>query len=142
MARPPKKSQVSAYLDPDLTRALTAFAARTGRSRSQIAEAALASFLSPDAEMRREAAIAKRIDKVDRRLDRLERDAAITVETLAVFVLLFLSTDPPMPDPVVQAGRKKARQRYEHFIAAVGRRLREGPKFRQEIVEDVEPDGR
>jgi hypothetical protein len=47
-----------------------------------------------------------------------------------------------MPDPVVQAGRKKARQRYEHFIAAVGRRLREGPKFRQEIVEDVEPEGR
>jgi hypothetical protein len=43
----------------------------------------LASFLSPEADERREAAIAKRLDQQDRRLARLERDASIGVETLA-----------------------------------------------------------
>ncbi|MDR3514008.1 MAG: CopG family transcriptional regulator [Caulobacteraceae bacterium] len=141
MARPPKKSQISVYLDPDVTLLLAAFAARTGRSMSQVAEAALASFLSPDAEVRREAAIAKRIDRIDRRLDRLERDAAISLETLALFVRLFLNATPPLPDQASQAARAKAAARYEHFVTAVGRRVRQGPKLRQEILDDVGPDG-
>lgn len=43
-----KKSKVTIYLDPDLTAALADFAARRDRSQSMIAEAAIASFVSPD----------------------------------------------------------------------------------------------
>jgi hypothetical protein len=39
--------------------------------------AALASFLSPDAGDQREAAIAKRLDRLSRQFDRLERDQNI-----------------------------------------------------------------
>ena len=55
--------------------ALAAYAARRGQSRSIIVEAALASFLSPDDDERREAVQAKRMDAVDRRLSRVERDS-------------------------------------------------------------------
>ena len=78
-----KKAQVSVYLDPDVMKALSAYAARREQSMSLVAEAAIASFLSPDADERREAAIAKRLDQQDRRLARLERDVSIGVETLA-----------------------------------------------------------
>lgn len=69
-----KKSPVSVYLDPEIMKMLVEFAARRGQSRSMIAEAAIASFLSPDADERREAAIIKRLDQIDRRVSRLERD--------------------------------------------------------------------
>ena len=55
--RPNKKQRLSVYLDPGLMRLLADFADRREQSRSIIAEAAIASFLSPDADERREAAI-------------------------------------------------------------------------------------
>ena len=79
------KSPLSVYLEPDLKRALDAYADRRGQSRSLIAEAAIASFLSPDADEQREAAISKRLDRLDRRMTRLERDVGIGVEMIAMF---------------------------------------------------------
>ncbi|HQS44901.1 MAG: CopG family transcriptional regulator [Rhizobiales bacterium 24-66-13] len=137
MSTSKKKSAVSVYLDPDVMKRLSAYAARREQSMSLIAEAAIASFLSPDADERREAAIAKRLDQQDRRLARLERDVGIAVETLALFIRFWLTTTPPLPEPAAQAARAKAGARYDNFVAALGRRLSEGPKLRQEIPEDV-----
>ena len=134
-----KKSPLSVYLDPEITTMLAEFAARRGRSRSMIAEAAIASFLSPDADERREAAIVKRLDQIDRRISRLERDVGISVETLAVFVRFWLTSTPALPEPAAQAARAKASERYEAFVRALGRRLAAGPQLRQEISEDVSP---
>lgn len=134
-----KKSPVSVYLDPEIMTMLAEFAARRGQSRSMIAEAAIASFLSPDADERREAAIAKRLDQIDRRISRLERDVGISVETLAVFVRFWLTSTPALPEPAAQAARAKASERYDAFVSALGRRLAMGPQLRQEISEDVSP---
>ena len=137
MAAPKKKTQLSVYLDPEVMKTLSAYAARREQPMSLIAEAAIASFLSPDADERREAAIAKRLDQQDRRLGRLERDVGIGVETLALFVRFWLTTTPSLPEPAAQAARAKAGARYDSFVAALGRRLNEGPKLRQEIPDDV-----
>lgn len=132
-----KKAKLSIYLDPDLTGMLADYATRRDQPMSVIAEAAIASFLSPDADERREAAMARRLDQLDRRLTRLERDAGISVETLAVFVRFWLTTTPALPEPAAQAARAKSAERYETFITALGRRLAKGPKLSQEIAEDV-----
>jgi predicted transcriptional regulator len=139
MAAPKKKTKVSVYVDPEVMQALSAYAARREQSMSLIAEAAIASFLSPDADERREAAIAKRLDQQDRRLARLERDVGIAVETLALFIRFWINTTPPLPEPAAKAARAQAGARYDNFIATLGRRLNEGPKLRQEIPED-QPD--
>jgi predicted transcriptional regulator len=137
-----KKTQISVDLDPDIMAMLSDYAARREQSQSMIAEAAIASFLSPDDAERREAVIAKRLDQIDRRISRLERDLGISVETLAVFVRFWLTTTPALPEPAAQAARAKAAERYESFITALGRRLAKGPKLRQEIPEDVEREAR
>ncbi|MCP1850088.1 MULTISPECIES: CopG family transcriptional regulator [unclassified Bradyrhizobium] len=136
MTSPKKKAQISVYLDPDVMKTLSAYAARREQSMSLIAEAAIASFLSPDADERREAAVAKRLDQVDRRIARLERDMGISVETLALFVRFWLTTTPPLPEPAAKAARAQAAARWDNFVAALGRRLSQGPKLRQEILED------
>ena len=140
MPNPNKKQRLSVYLEPGVTRALAEYAARRAQSRSLVAEAAIASFLSPDAAERQEAALTKRLDQLDRRMARLERDLGIAVETLAVFVRFWLTTNPPLPEPAQAAARAKAGERYDAFVAALGRRLAKGPKLRQEISEDVPAD--
>ncbi|KRQ17148.1 hypothetical protein [Bradyrhizobium manausense] len=138
MTAPKKKAQMSVYLDAEVMKTLSAYAARREQSMSLIAEAAIASFLSPDADERREAAIAKRLDQIDRRIARLERDMGISVETLALFVRFWLTTSPPLPEPAAKAARAQAGARYDNFVAALGRRLSQGPKLRQEIPEDIQ----
>ena len=55
------------------------------------------------------------------------------------FVRFWLTTTPPLPEPAAVAARAKAGARYDNFVAALGRRLHQGPKLRQEIPEEVEP---
>ncbi|WP_309545843.1 CopG family transcriptional regulator [Paracoccus thiocyanatus] len=61
-----KKKRLSVYLDPELMLLLADYADRRGKSRSLVAEAAIASFLTPDAEERQEAAMTRRLDRIDR----------------------------------------------------------------------------
>ena len=134
------KVRLSAYLDPELMEALAAYADRREQSRSLIAEAAIASFLSPDADEAREAALTKRLDQVDRRMNRLERDVGICAEMIALFVRFWLSSAPPPPESERAILRKHGGDRYDAFMAALGRRLAKGPLVSQEIAEDVTAD--
>jgi predicted transcriptional regulator len=131
-----KKVRLSVYLDSDVMHSLADYAERRNQSRSLIAEAAIASFLSPDADERREAATVKRLDRIDRRMQRLERDLNVAIETIAVFVLFWLASTPQVPDAAQAATRSKARERYASFLETLGRRLSTGPNLRQEIGEE------
>ncbi|MDR3438103.1 CopG family transcriptional regulator [Telmatospirillum sp.] len=140
MSESTRKQRLSVYLDAAVMKRLVGHAARRSLSRSLIAEAAIESFLSPDTAERQEAATTKRLDQIDRRIARMERDVTISVETLAIFVRFWLATTPALPEPAAQAARAKAGERYDSFVAALGRRLAKGPKFSQEISEDRGPE--
>ena len=79
---------------------------------------------------------AKRLDRLDRRLTRLERDVGIDVEMIALFVRFWLSNTPPPPEAERDAMRRLGNDRYDAFMTALGHRLAKGPKVRQEIGED------
>jgi hypothetical protein len=130
-----KKVRLSVYLDPDVMRSLADHATRRNQSRSIIAEAAVASFLSPDADERREASTVKRLDSIDRRLQRLERDTGIANEAFAIFLRSWLASTAVLPE-AAQAERAKAGERYGRFLEALGRRLAKGPRLREEIPEE------
>nr|WP_313533802.1 CopG family transcriptional regulator [Brucella anthropi] len=136
-ARPEKKQRLSVYLDPDLKRRLADFAERRGQSDSLIAEAAIASFLSPDADERKEAAIGKRLDRIDRSIQRLERDVGIANEAFALFIRFWLNTTASLPETAQAVARAKGGERYDKFLEALGRRLANGPRLRQEVPEDM-----
>jgi predicted transcriptional regulator len=135
--KPSKKQRLSVYVEPAILKSLAEYAARRDHSLSLVAEAAIASFLSPDAAERQEAATTKRLDQIDRRMTRMERDLGISIEMLAVFVRFWLTTNPPLPEPSQAAARAQAGERYDAFVAALGRRLAKGPKLLHEISEDV-----
>jgi len=130
------KDRLSVYLDRDIMQALASYADRRGQSRSLVAEAAIASFLSPDGDERREAAMVKRIDRLDRKVARLERDLGIGVEMIAQFVRFWLASTPPPPETERAALRRLGNDRYDAFMEALGRRLASGSRVNQDIAED------
>ena len=107
-------------LPPDLAGKLADYAARKRVPQALVVEAALASHLSPDGADRLEAALARRLDRMTRQLERLERHVTISNEALAVFVRFWLTSTPPLPDTALPAAQAKGRERYEGFVEALG----------------------
>jgi len=131
------KIETKVYLPADLARALDEMAARTRRPKSEVVRAAVASFLSPDGSERMEAAVTRRLDRMSRQIERLERDVGIGSEALGLFIKAWLTATPPMPDVAQAAAQTKGRERYEGFIEALGRRLASGRTLAREVTEDL-----
>ena len=89
--------RLNLFIQPEHAKRLDELAAKKGVSKSSIVAAALASWLSPDAADQREAAIAKRLDRLSRHAERMERDQNIAIETLALFVRYYLTVSTPVP---------------------------------------------
>lgn len=131
------KPRLSVYLEAELLDRLEAYAERRGVSKSIIAEAAVASFLSPDAAERQEAALVRRLDRLNRHADRLERDVGIGIEMLALFVRFWLTATPALSESAQAAARAKGRERYGAFVESLGRRLATGRAFSRELSFDL-----
>jgi predicted transcriptional regulator len=128
-----KKAQLSIYLDRAIFASLETFAKRQAKPKSLVAEAAIASFLSPDDSDRREAAIAKRLDRIVRVLERLERNDGVTLETIALFIRFWLTSTPALPEQSSPVARAKGAERYDRFVEALGRRLSSGSTVLKEV---------
>ena len=135
------KEQFTVYLEPNLMQALTEYAERRGKPKSLVAEAAIASFLSPDSDERQEAALARRLDRITRQMERLERNVGISVETVALFIRFWLMATPSLSEQTQASARAKGVERYEGFVQALGRRLSKGPSFIQEVSLDIRSPG-
>lgn len=133
------KSRLNCYFDPKLADRLSELAVRQGVHRSQLVEAAVASFLSPDALDRREAAYVRRLDRLSRQLERVERDLTIAIEAQALFVRFWLSVTLPVPADQQAAAKAQGAHRYQGYIETLGRRLQRGDSLVREISEEIWP---
>lgn len=110
-------------LPPDVIDQLAEFAMRRRVGQPDVVEAALRSFMSPDNPEQLEAALSRRLDRIDRRLGQLDQQAEITTEALALFVRFWLTANPPLPDSGLAAAQAQGKERYEGFVEALARRL-------------------
>lgn len=124
-------------LPPDLAGKLADYADRKRVAQALIVETALSSFLSPDNFERMEAALGRRLDRLTRQVERLERHITISNEALALFVRFWLTATPPLPDAAQPAAQAKGRERYEGFVEALGRRLAKGQSLASEVSWDA-----
>ncbi len=126
-------------LPPDLAGQLADYASRKRVPQALVVETALSSYLSPDNSERMEAALGRRLDRLTRQVERLERHIIISGEALALFVRFWLTVTPPLPDATQPAAQAKGRERYQGFVEALGRRLANGRGLFEEISQDVAP---
>ncbi|MFD1841734.1 ribbon-helix-helix protein, CopG family [Paracidovorax cattleyae] len=134
------QQRLNLFIQPEHAKRLDELAAKKGVSKSSIVAAALASWLSTDAGEQREAAIAKRLDRLSRQLERLERDQAILIETLALYVRYFLTVSTPLPEAHQEAARAQGKARFEQFVEQLARHLLRGRSLVRDVVGEMQPD--
>ena len=132
--------RLNLFIQPGHAKRLDELAAKKGVSKSSIVAAALAYWLSPDAGDQREAATAKRLDRLSRQFEPLERDQNIQIETLALFVRYFLTVSTPVPEAHQEAAKAQGKARFEQFIEQLGRHLLRGRSLVKDVVEEIQPD--
>ena len=137
------RTRLNLFIEPDHAMRLDQIAAHKGVSKSAVIAAALSSYLSPDAADQREAAIAKRLDRLSRQFDRLERDQNILVETIALYVRYFLTVSTAIPEGHQDAARAQGRARYAQFVEQLARHLQRGRSLVREVHGEAfaEPQG-
>lgn len=133
------RARLNIFIEPEHAKRLDHVASRKGVSKSAVIAAALASFLSPDGADQREAAMAKRLDRLSRQFDRLERDQNVLIETVALYLRYFLTVSIPVPEGQQEAARAQGRARYVQFIEQLARHIQRGRSLVREVHEDIGP---
>jgi predicted transcriptional regulator len=131
------KIPTKVFLPPDTIRKLNVLSERSGRGKSEIARAAIESYLSPDSAEAAEAALTRRIDRLARQLDRIERDVTIVTEAVALHVKTWLKITPAMSSSEDRAAASKGQERYAAFVELLAKRLTDGRLLRREVFADV-----
>jgi hypothetical protein len=131
------RDRLNVSLPVEMIARINELATQKRLTRSAIVEAAVASFLSPDGADRMEAAFMRRLDRLTRQVQRLERNSGLSTEALALFVRFWLTVTPPLPPEAQASAQVKGRERYEGFIEALGRRLNQGRTLFDEIPRDM-----
>ncbi len=134
------RARLNLFIEREHARRLDELAAMKGISKSSIVAAALASWLSPDSGDQREAAMAKRLDRLSRQFEKLERDQVILIETVALYVRYFLTVSTPMPEAHRDAARAQGKVRYTQFIEQLSRHLMRGQSLIKDLHEEIAPD--
>jgi predicted transcriptional regulator len=105
-------------LPPDLAAQLADYANRKRVPQALVVETALSSHLSPDNSERMEAALGRRLDRLTRQVERLERHVTISNEALALFVRFWLTSTHhcriprnPLPRPRAVSATKALSRR-------------------------------
>jgi len=126
------------FLSPALTERLEALAARPGASKSAILADAVDAWLNRRGSSELDDRFGLRLDRITTALGRIERNDHVLLETLALFVRYMLAIHAPLADND-QAGRALGRQRFEAFVAQVGKQVGSG---RRTIGAEIDEDGR
>ena len=136
------RARLNVFLEREHAKRLDELAVMKGVSKSAIVAAALASFLSPDAADRREAAVSKRLDRLTHQFERIERDQTILIETVALYVRYYLSASIPVPESQQEAARAQGRARFEQFVDQLARHLQRGSSLIKDVCEEIVPSER
>ncbi|NBS35482.1 MAG: CopG family transcriptional regulator [Methylocystaceae bacterium] len=123
-------------LSPKSIAAISELAARKRITKAAVVETAVLSLISPDHNDQREAAISRRLDKIIRHNERLERNQIISSEAFMLFIRSWFAASSPIPQEALASAQAKGRERYKNFIEALSQRLHQGKSLNKELSEE------
>lgn len=132
-----KKVKIQPYLDYALREALASEAKRRRVSESEMVTKALTLMMDPDNDERREQLMVRRFDRLQRELRQIKRDTELLLETLSMFVKVFLANTHEIPAEHKDAAKRNAMLRYTRFIEAIADRIGSGKLFIDDLPRDL-----
>jgi hypothetical protein len=137
------KKRYTLYLSRPLARQFDLIARQRHGGKSALVEEALRANLEPERHPGVEEVLARRLDDLSKSVASIRRDVAIATETLALFVRYYLTITPPLPQSEQEPARLLGRERFQVFVAQIGRRLAGDQRLVSEVLETIaanEPD--
>jgi len=131
------KPRLNVHVSDELFDNVEIAAKRPGVTKAAVVEAALLGFFSKEFDDQRDGALIRRLDRMTRQYDRLERNLSVTAETLALFIRFFLTVTPPLPNADQDAARALGKERFDYFIGQLAQRLAGGKNMIRDVLEEV-----
>lgn len=131
------KKRYALYISRPLAAKFDLIAQKRHGSKSAMLEEALRATLEPEKVPGAEEVLVRRLDELHKVVGIINRDVAIVTETLALFVRYFLTITPPLPQSEQEPARLLGRERFQVFIAQVGRRLASDHRLVSEVLETI-----
>lgn len=132
------KPRLNVHISHELSERVDIAAKRPGVTKAAVVEAALLGFFSKEFDDQRDGALIRRLDRLTRQYDRLERNLSITSETLALYIRFFLTVTPPLPNADQDAARALGKERFEYFISQLARGLAGGKNMIRDVLDEVQ----
>jgi hypothetical protein len=129
--------RLTAYVSDSVAERLAMASKRKGFNRSKIVDRALDRFLAGDGSQGNEMSLQRRLDNMSKQQARTERNIAVLLETLGLFVRYYLTVTPPLPKSEQDPARSLGNQRFEVFVAQIGKRLAAGQSTVRDVMERV-----
>ena len=131
------KRRFTTWLDPELLKKLRFEARRSKIPQQRIIETVLMERYRPEYHEDRDAQFIQRLNGLDRRLQLLGRKSELVVETLALYVRMWLTATTDIPEKNRAEAIDQAQQRYERFLGSLNRRLKTGESVLGELGEEL-----
>ncbi len=137
---PSTKPKIWIYIDTDNHDRLRVQSKKPGKNVSAVVNDALSAFFAGEHEVKRDAALIRRLDRMTRQTETLKRNQIISAEAFALFVRYFLTVIPPVPDKDKAAASAQGSVRFERFIESLQTVLADGDKVLFSAMEDIMTD--
>jgi hypothetical protein len=135
--KPTPKKRYSVLLPQELAERFERVAGLRHGSKSAIVEEALDRRLNPDKYPFIGDALLRRLDEQSRSIATLKRDTVIIAEMVSLFVRYFLTITPPLGEREQQPARALGKERFQVFVAQIGRRLASDRRLVSEVLESI-----
>jgi predicted DNA-binding protein len=121
----------------ELAERLSELCASTNVTETAVVETALRQHLDGTSDR---TLLFRRLDRLDRAIERGHRDLQLLAQAFAVFMQLWLAHAPKLSDEERKGARKTAESRYKEFVEHVGKQFSGGPRFLDDLPREIVAD--
>jgi predicted DNA-binding protein len=131
------KKRYSILLSDEIAERLERVARRRNGAKSAIIEEMLDRRLNPERYPLIDEGILRRLDEHSRNLAAITRDVAIATEMVSLFVRYYLTITPPLASSEQGAARALGKQRFQIFLAQIGRRIASDRRLVADVMDNI-----
>ena len=129
--------RLTAYVSDSVADRLGLACKRKGANRSKIVDRALDKFLIGEGSQGNDQTLQRRLDVMSKQQERTERNIAVLLETIGLFIRYYLTVTPPLPKSEQDPARSMGNQRFEFFVSQIGKRLATGQSTIRDVLERI-----
>jgi predicted DNA-binding protein len=131
------KKRYSILLSDELAERFERVARRRNGAKSAIIEEMLDRRLNPERYPLIDDGILRRFDELSKDFAGIKRDVAIVTEMVSLFVRYYLTVTQPLARSEHQAARTLGKERFQVFVAQIGRRLASDRRLVSDVLENI-----